>query len=623
MSSIAEDSHDRSCVDAALHERVAGRPVEEARHRAFIIARLVVAACVLLSAPLFLFFHGAPTTSDCVLFLLAQIPLASVMVLSRTGDLRIARSLSIGGWLAMATAIHALMPGYDALSIALLLVALVEAALTPDVGAVIVIEVVAIAALALTAGLNLRAPRELLTEHATTTVLLGAPLFLYIAALVFGAVRVEQARACAEARNDRDLMLLTGAVGDILLHLDRAGFVKAVLGDGRHVFDLKRDLIGREFFKRIHVADRPSFLKAVSDAVDGKAVSTAAVRVQVGVARNASSEFVAPVFNSFEARVRRAQSNGEEGAAEAVLCALRDVNATLEADIALAAAHAAAERAATSNVRLLANVSHELRTPLNAIIGFSQMLATDEIAPSEPAKQREYASIISDSGHHLLEIVNSILDMSKIESGAMEIAAELFALRTLADQCCDMMQLKADQSGVTLAREYADALGEIVADKRGCRQILINLLSNAVKFTPRGGTVKLLLQPERNHVVVAVADDGAGIAAGDLAGLGDPFFQARASLERGHEGTGLGLSHEGTGLGLSVVRGLVGLHGGSITIESGPQAGTTVSVRLPLDCRNSGANGAPARIATIARLGAPPSAAVVVGVESATVKKIA
>ena len=614
MSSIAEDSHYPSCVDAALHERVAGRPVDEARHRAFIIARLVVAACVLLSAPLFLFFHGAPTTSDCVLFLLAQIPLASVIVLSRAGDLRIARSLSIGGWLAMAMAIHALMPGYDAFSVALLLVALVEAALTPDVGAVIVIEVVAIAALALTAGLNLQAPRELLTEHATTTMLLGAPLFLYIAALVFGAVRVEQARARAEARNDRDLMLLTSAVGDILLRLDRAGFVNAVLGDGRHVFDLKRDLIGHEFFKRIHVADRPSFLKAVSDAVDGKAVATAAVRVQIGVASNASSEFVAPVFNCFEARVRRARSNGEECAAEAVLCALRDVNATLEADIALAAAHAAAERAATSNVRLLANVSHELRTPLNAIIGFSQMLATDEIAPSEPAKQREYASIISDSGHHLLEIVNSILDMSKIESGAMEIAVETFALQTLADQCCDMMQLKADQSGVTLAREYAEAPGEIVADKRSCRQILINLLSNAVKFTPRGGTVKLLLQPEGNHVVVTVADNGAGIAASDLARLGDPFFQARASLERGHEGTGLGLS---------VVRGLVGLHGGSIAIESGLQAGTTVSVRLPLDCRNSGATGAPARIATIARLGAPPSAAVVVGVEPATVKKIA
>jgi cell cycle sensor histidine kinase DivJ len=616
LSSIADDSHYESCVDAALHERVAGRPVEEARHRAFIVARLIVAACVLLSAPLFLFFHGAPTVSELVLFLFAQIPLASVIVLSRTGDLRIARSLSIGGWMAMATAIHALTPGYDAFSVALLLVALIEAALTPEAGAVLVIEVVAVAALALTAGLNLGAPRELLTEHATTAILLGAPLFLYIAALVFGAVRVEQARARAEARNDRELKLLTGAVGDILLHLDRAGFVHAVLGDARHTFDLnRRDLIGREFFQRIHVADRPSFLKAVSDAVDGEALATAAVRVQIGVARNATSGFLAPVFNYFEARLRRAHSNDEECATEAVVCALRDVHATLEADIALAAAHAAAERAATSNVRLLANVSHELRTPLNAIIGFSQMLATDEIAPSEPAKQREYASIISDSGNHLLEIVNSILDMSRIESGAMEIAAESFTLPTLADQCCDMMQLQADQSGVTLAREYAETLGEIVADKRGCRQILINLLSNALKFTPRGGTVKLALQLEGNHVAVTVADDGAGIAAGDLARLGDPFFQTRASLDSGREGTGLGLS---------MVCGLVGLHGGSITIESGLQVGTTVSLRLPIDCRiHRGATSGPARIQAVARLGAPLSMAAVGGAEPATVKKIA
>ena len=177
-----------------------------------------------------------------------------------------------------------------------------------------------------------------------------------------------------------------------------------------------------------------------------------------------------------------------------------------------------------------------------------------------------------------------------------------------------MMQLQADQSGVTLAREYAESLGEIVADKRGCRQILINLLSNAVKFTPRGGTVKLALLPEGNHVVVTVADDGAGIAAGDLARLGDPFFQTRASLDSGREGTGLGLS---------MVCGLVGLHGGSITIESGLQVGTAVSVRLPLDCRSSGATGGPARIATIARLGAPLSVAVVGGAEPATVKKIA
>jgi cell cycle sensor histidine kinase DivJ len=615
LSSFADESHYQSCVSAALHERVAGRPVEEARHRAFIVARLFVGACILLAAPLAVILHGAPTANEFIIFLLAQIPLVSVIVLSRTGDLRIARTLSIGGWLATATAVRALMPGYDAFSVALLLVALIESALTPEIGAMVVVEVVAIAVLALIAGQNLRASRELLTQHPAATGLLAATLLAYVAALVFGAVRVEKTRARAERPNDLDLMLLPGAVGDILLHLDRAGFVRAVAGKRHRAFDLnRRDLVGREFIQRVHVADRPAFLQLVSDAFDGKPTATTAVRVQIGVASNPSGGFVEPVFAYFEARMRRAPSDGGTGAPDAVLCALRDANAGIEADIAFAAACAAAERARPSNVRLLADVSHELRTPLNAIIGFSQMLATNEVTPPEPSKQREYASIISDSSHHLLAIVNSILDISKIESGAMDIEPESFALQTLADQCCDMMQLIADQSGVRLAREYAETLGEIVADKRACRQIMINLLSNAVKFTPRGGNVRLLLQADGNQAIISVADDGMGIAASDLARLGDPFFRARASFDR---------RQDGTGLGLSMVRGLVGLHDGSITVESGPLAGTTVCVRLPLDCRQRrGATDGPAKIEAIARLSAAPAAAAVVA-EPATVKKIA
>ncbi|MFO1124436.1 MAG: HAMP domain-containing sensor histidine kinase [Methylocystis sp.] len=615
MSSFADESRYESCVSAALHERVIGRPVEEARHRAFIVARLFVAACILLSAPLLVLFRGAPTTAESVIFLLAQIPLISVIVLSRTGDLRIARSLSVGGWLATATAVRALMPGYDVFSVALLLIALVESALTPEIGALVVIEVAAIGVLALIAGQNLRASRELLMQHPAAASLFAASALLYVAALLYGAVRVEKARARAEARNDRDTGLPIGAVNDILLHLDRAGFVNAVMGERHRAFELnRRDLIGREFFQRIHVADRPAFLQLVSDAFDGWATTPASVRVQVGVSRNPSSECVEPVFAYFEARMRRAPSDGGNGAPDAVLCALRDANAGIEADIALAAARAAAERASTSNVRLLAGVSHELRTPLNAIIGFSQMLATNEISSSEPSKRREYASIIGDSGRHLLEIVNSILDMSKIESGAMEIEPEPFTLRTLADQCCDMMQLQADRSEVTLARDFDDALGDIVADKRACRQILINLLSNAVKFTPPGGAVKLLIRAEGDQAIITVDDDGVGVGPCDLARLGDPFFQASVASDR---------RHEGTGLGLSVVCGLVGLHDGSITVESGPQAGTTVSVRLPLDCRQTpGASGRPARIEAIARPGAATAAGVVVA-EPATVKKIA
>ena len=143
--------------------------------------------------------------------------------------------------------------------------------------------------------------------------------------------------------------------------------------------------------------------------------------------------------------------------------------------------------------------------------------------------------------------------MSKIELGSMQIFPEPFSLPKLVEQCCDMIQIKADQGQVTLARECRGDLEEVVADKRACKQILLNLLSNAVKFTPPRGTVTVRLRPEGNSLVLAVSDTGIGIGADDLARLGDPFFQASSSHDR---------SYEGTGLGLSVVRGLVGLHGG-------------------------------------------------------------
>jgi cell cycle sensor histidine kinase DivJ len=142
-------------------------------------------------------------------------------------------------------------------------------------------------------------------------------------------------------------------------------------------------------------------------------------------------------------------------------------------------------------------------------------------------------------------------------------------------------------------RNYARNLEEIVADKRSCKQILINLISNAVKFTPKGGSIAVDLRPEGNSLKIIVADTGIGIAPNDLSQLGEPFFQASASYAR---------HFEGTGLGLSVVRGLVGLHGGTIAIESAPGEGTTISVRLPLDCRGVKRRGEEStRIETIVR----------------------
>ncbi len=164
----------------------------------------------------------------------------------------------------------------------------------------------------------------------------------------------------------------------------------------------------------------------------------------------------------------------------------------------------------------------------------------------------------------------------------------------LIDLCCDMVKLHAESNGVELLRAYPPNLGNITGDRRGCTQILVNLLSNAIKFTPVHGSVTISARPEANSLLILVADTGIGIAAHDLARLGDPFFQAKALPDR---------QGQGTGLGLSIVRGLLGLQGGTIMVASEPGKGTSVRVRLPLDCRSSAAKaGARAKIETIAHV---------------------
>ncbi|MCB1544643.1 MAG: HAMP domain-containing histidine kinase, partial [Rhodoblastus sp.] len=220
------------------------------------------------------------------------------------------------------------------------------------------------------------------------------------------------------------------------------------------------------------------------------------------------------------------------------------------------------------------------------------------IVPTDAARRKEYAQIIHSSGHHLLEVVNSILDVSKIDAGSFDIVTEPFSLPPLLDQCCDMIGLKATQAQVEIVRDYPRAMDEIVADKRACKQIVINLMSNAVKFTPAGGRVTLSARPEGNNFVMSVSDTGIGIAAKDLGHIGDPFFQAHNSTTR---------PYEGTGLGLSLVRGLVGLHGGAISVESVVGQGTTVTISLPAHCTTAHGGSRLAKIETFARRGGAPS----------------
>jgi two-component system, cell cycle sensor histidine kinase DivJ len=206
------------------------------------------------------------------------------------------------------------------------------------------------------------------------------------------------------------------------------------------------------------------------------------------------------------------------------------------------------------------------------------MLTKEEELMLDGKRRKEYAVLISDSGKHLLSVVNGILDMSKIETGNFAITPEPFAPMEVVANCCDLLALRASESGVRLERLASAELPDIVADKRAVQQILLNLVSNAIRFTDRGGTVTVSARAEASTMTFAVDDDGVGIGEADLARVGEPYFQAAASYDR---------RHAGTGLGLSIVKGLVRLHGGDLSINSRVGQGTRVTVRLPLDCERA------------------------------------
>ncbi|TDR88941.1 PAS domain-containing sensor histidine kinase [Enterovirga rhinocerotis] len=391
------------------------------------------------------------------------------------------------------------------------------------------------------------------------TALLAAGIALLLP-MTFRASKNRSVEAAAET-------VPLAAVGDLVTWHDAFGDVVRASSASQAMLGVSpATLVGGGLLGRVHVSDRPAFLKALSDAANGSGAVTAEIRLH---AENRAASRSSVIFAELRAlHVQEAAAGGGT-----VIAFLQDVSARHRHQKELEAARHDAERANELKGRFLATVTHELRTPLNAIIGFSDLLSADHPFLVTEDRRKEYAQIIKSSGLHLLEIVNTLLDMSKIESGNFHFEPEPFAFGDLASSVCDLMQLKADEAGVVIIRNVGRDLPDVTADRRACRQILINLLSNAVKFTPRGGEVSVSIGATSGSLVLTVADTGIGIPEADLPRLGDPFFQAGDLHRR---------NHEGTGLGLSVVRGIVGLHHGQIAVESGAEAGTTVTVTLPL-----------------------------------------
>jgi cell cycle sensor histidine kinase DivJ len=371
--------------------------------------------------------------------------------------------------------------------------------------------------------------------------------------------------------------LLAGNMSDVIARHDANGAVLFVSPAAESLLGVApAELLGQALFERVHVADRPAYLTALGQAARLDQSRTAEFRVRKGDANAGGSP---AAFVWIEMRCNRIAAT--EGAAAGdnssreVVSVLRDITARKQQEQALKSARAEAERANAAKSHFLATMSHELRTPLNAIIGFSEMLTEEKSLMIDAKRRHDYAQLIKESGHHLLAVVNGILDMSKIENGSFEIVPEPFAPRRVIEDCCNLLALNARERGLNLILDLEDQLPDIVADKRALNQIMLNLMANAIKFTNCGGGVTVRAKRDNDFIAISVTDTGIGIEPEDLPRIGDPFFQARSSYDR---------RHDGTGLGLSIVKGLLALHGGEIEIASRLGEGTCVTVRLPLDC---------------------------------------
>jgi PAS domain S-box-containing protein len=245
--------------------------------------------------------------------------------------------------------------------------------------------------------------------------------------------------------------------------------------------------------------------------------------------------------------------------------ALRDVTLRRQIEASLA-------EASKAKSDFIARVSHELRTPLNAIIGFSELIRDAVIAPID-ARYREYGADINGAGRHLLNIINDILDISKIEDGRLELREEIISIVENVEACRRIVAVMAEAAGVALVIDMPDALPLVQADQIRLRQILLNVMSNAVKFTPAGGRVEVSAAVETEGIAIAVRDTGIGMTPDEVAIAFEPFRQIDGALSR---------RYNGTGLGLPLAKALAELHGGALSIQSIPGAGTEVSIRLPL-----------------------------------------
>ena len=390
--------------------------------------------------------------------------------------------------------------------------------------------------------------------HLPTLAAISALLTAAAAALAVRlSWRQREARLTgAEAETTRVETLLAAQPG-LTLVLEPSGRVLAAYG--APPVSLPVDpLFESGLVAAVHAPDRPRLLDAIERAMRG----------QDGAA------LFAPRM-ALDRRVQLIVRRLDDPSGPRLIAQVFDATAQYARELGLEIARAEAESREAGKTRFLANMSHELRTPLNAVLGFSDIMRQRIFGPL-PERYGEYAENIHQAGGHLLDLINDVLDVTKIEAERYALTLERFDAREVVSAAMALVRVNADDKGVTLSSVLPADPVEVSADKRALKQIALNLLSNAAKFTPRGGAITVTVEAIGPYLEVVVADTGVGIAPEDVRRLGRPFEQAGEMEQR----------RQGTGLGLSLVRAFAELHGGRMSIESTLGEGTAVTVRLPV-----------------------------------------
>jgi two-component system, cell cycle sensor histidine kinase DivJ len=569
----------RDCLDTLLHPSARYDVLTRARHRAFIAPRLLGSLAALAAFPAYIALRGAPTVLEVAAFAWLIAPILLSWFLSRTGRYEGAYALSSLALAGLVLTVAINTGGIESFAAIWLVVIPLEAALSASRRVVAFASGLALAcaSVLILLGQFGMLPAPDLTLRSLCMAFGVASGTLYAAGLAFSAESLARTSVSLLNVEEDRYRLLARNMSDVISRHHRNGAVKFISPAAEAMLGSPAPtLLAHGLFDRVHVADRPAYLTALSDAARGDEERSVEFRLRRDAPRGSergSNNSVDFIWVEMRCRPLGQASNAAPSAEAEVVAVMRDITDRKVQEQALGLARTAAEQADATKSRFLATMSHELRTPLNAIIGFSEMIVQEDDLMLTAARRKEYAQLINDSGQHLLSVVNGILDMSKMESGNFEISPEPFMPRAAVLNCCNLLALKARESGIDLVTRANDDLPGMTGDSRAFKQIVLNLVSNAIKFTERGGTVTVSAAVEGSRMVLRVSDTGVGIAADDLKRIGDPFFQAGKTYQR---------RHEGTGLGLSIVKSLVGLHSGEMTVQSKIDEGTTVTVALPL-----------------------------------------